>query len=198
MPRLPCNTVWLIKRRSGMAARLSKQDWIAHGLEVLKSDGHEGLKADRMVRALDVSRGSFYWHFKDIGDFHGQLIAAWRVGITESVIADLQALPEGSDPLCELITRVLSVPQRLERAIRLWAGASRKVAEAVAEVDRLRVGFVSEHLQRLGLSKQVALDRAVFLGWAYVGHALSGADVPDAAKRAADCAHMLTRPEELA
>jgi AcrR family transcriptional regulator len=179
-----------------MAARLKKTDWIAHGWEVLRSAGYAGLKADRMVRALGVSRGSFYWHFADIEDFHTQLIAHWRQEITEAVIADLQAMPEGSDPLVELVTRVLSVPQRLERAIRLWAGSSAPVAAAVAEVDALRVGYVAAHLQGLGFTKDTAFARATFLGWAYTGHALSGVDVQDPAARATDCAWMLTRPEE--
>jgi len=175
---------------------LKKPDWIAHGIEVLKSEGHEGLKADRMVRALGVSRGSFYWHFKDIEDFHAQLIGFWRESITEAVIADLIALPPGADPLQELIGRVLGTPQRLERAVRLWAGASGRVARAVAEVDALRVGYVAGHLRSLGIAEHTAQARATFLGWAYTGHALSGVEVPHPEENAADCAHILTRPEE--
>lgn len=176
-------------------ARLRKDDWIAHGFEVLKSDGHSGLKADRMVRALGVSRGSFYWHFADIADFHTQVLTAWRETITEAVIADLKALPEGADPLRELIARVLGQPQTLERAVRLWAGADRAVAEAVADVDRLRIGYVAGHLRSLGLAEATALGRAVFLSRAYTGHALSGQDMADPAMGAADLAHILTRPE---
>lgn len=175
--------------------RLRKEDWIDHGFEVLKTEGHAGLKADRMVRAMNVSRGSFYWHFADIADFHSQLLAAWRERITEAEIADLTALPEGADPLQVLIARVLSRPQQLERAVRLWAGADPAVAEAVEEVDQLRIGYVASRLRALGLSDAIALSRAVFLGDAYTGHALSGRVAEDPDTRARDLAHILIQPE---
>lgn len=48
-----------------MRNRLAKEDWIAHGFEVLKTEGPGGLKAVKMVKTLNVSRGSFYWHFEN-------------------------------------------------------------------------------------------------------------------------------------
>jgi len=42
-----------------MKDRLSKDTWIKHGFDVLRIEGPQGLKADRMVKALGVSRGSF-------------------------------------------------------------------------------------------------------------------------------------------
>jgi AcrR family transcriptional regulator len=43
--------------------RLTKSDWIEHGLRTLARDGANALKVGPMATQLKVSRGSFYWHF---------------------------------------------------------------------------------------------------------------------------------------
>ncbi|KAJ55838.1 hypothetical protein ACMU_08680 [Actibacterium mucosum KCTC 23349] len=173
-----------------MANRLTSQDWITHGFEVLKAQGHEGLKADRMARALKVSRGSFYWHFADLDAFHLALIKGWSAAITEAQIADLATLPADAQ-LETLIARVLTNPQRLEAAIRRWAGADARVADAVAQVDTLRIGYLRELLQGHGLPPAAALSRAQFINWGYVGFALAPLPV-DAATMARDLAAAFT------
>ena len=49
--------------------RLTKLDWIERGLSTLASDGAHALKVGPMATQLKVSRGSFYWHFRDVADF---------------------------------------------------------------------------------------------------------------------------------
>ncbi len=69
-----------------MTERLSKSDWIAHGLRSLTKDGANALKVGPLAQALKVSRGSFYWHFRDIADFHAQLLQSWQESSTDQVI----------------------------------------------------------------------------------------------------------------
>src|SRR5271166_2476814 len=52
-----------------MNDRLTKEDWIRHGLRTLANEGAHALKVGPMATKLKVSRGSFYWHFRDIPDF---------------------------------------------------------------------------------------------------------------------------------
>ena len=47
-----------------MTDRLTKSDWISHGLATLAKDGANALKVGPMADGLKVSRGSFYWHFR--------------------------------------------------------------------------------------------------------------------------------------
>ena len=55
-----------------MDVRLTKQDWINSGLRTLATEGASALKVGAMAAALGVSRGSFYWHFKDFADFRAR------------------------------------------------------------------------------------------------------------------------------
>ena len=61
-----------------MDDRLTKSDWIEHGLRTLASDSANALKVGPMATRLKVSRGSFYWHFRDIADFRSQVLQCWQ------------------------------------------------------------------------------------------------------------------------
>jgi len=60
-----------------MLDRLTKADWIRHGLRTLATDGPNALKVGPMAARLKVSRGSFYWHFEDIAEFRSLLLRTW-------------------------------------------------------------------------------------------------------------------------
>src|SRR5262247_806299 len=57
----------------GMTERLTAQDWIDFALTTLAQEGFDALKADVLARKLGISRGSFYWHFSDLGTFHARV-----------------------------------------------------------------------------------------------------------------------------
>ncbi|MGL4556031.1 MAG: TetR/AcrR family transcriptional regulator, partial [Afipia sp.] len=46
--------------------RLTREQWIAHGLRTLARQGPAALKTGMLAEGLQVSRGSFYWHFNSI------------------------------------------------------------------------------------------------------------------------------------
>lgn len=156
-----------------MDERLSKSDWVRHGLRVLEREGAQALKAATLADQLGVSRGSFYWHFKDIKDYRAQVLSAWRESMTDRVIHTLEA--ENTDPerLLQLLQRAFLTRGGLERAIRSWASTDKAVARAVAAVDEQRVGYIAKLLGDAGVAKRVALHRARFLNWAYLGRAVA-------------------------
>jgi len=161
--------------------RLTKENWIAHGFDVLRGPGHEMLKADVMCKSLGVSRGSFYWHFPSVEHFRTALLDAWREQNTENVIADLQSMTDADDQLAALLQRAIETPQPLERGIRRWAGANDKVAQALAAVDRTRADYLTALLISKGLPEQAARDRSVLLTWAFVGRVFATSLLDDLA-----------------
>ena len=74
-----------------MTDQLSAKDWLDQGLRTLASSGFTALKAEPLAKAMGVSRGSFYWHFADIGAFHAAILEHWREVAAEQIIADLEA-----------------------------------------------------------------------------------------------------------
>src|SRR5262245_11666083 len=99
-----------------MNDRLTASDWIAHGLRTLAREGPNALKAGPMAAALNVSRGSFYWHFRDIADFRAQLLRSWQETSTDQVIRELDARAGEPDRLKDLLRRAFAGTRKLERA----------------------------------------------------------------------------------
>jgi len=152
-----------------MDDRLTKSDWIEQGLRTLAKDGANALKVGPMAATLKVSRGSFYWHFRDIADFRVQVLRSWQERATEQVIRDLEAAKAEPDRLKQLMRRAFVTKRNLDRAIRSWAAEDKDVARIVAAVDARRVGYIARMLVAAGVEGRRALPRAAFMYWAYLG-----------------------------
>src|SRR5262249_25949398 len=57
--------------------RLTANDWVTVGFAVRGEQGIKGIKIDRMAERLGVTKGSFYWHFRDLDDFLDALTTKW-------------------------------------------------------------------------------------------------------------------------
>src|SRR6267378_5992400 len=99
-----------------MSDQLSAKDWLDLGLKVLAESGFTALKADPLAKAMGVSRGSFYWHFADLGAFHAAVLKRWREIAAEQIIADVEA--DSDEPLKALLRRTFGARLDLERAVR--------------------------------------------------------------------------------
>jgi AcrR family transcriptional regulator len=155
-----------------MSDRLTKADWMKHGVRTLATEGARGLKVGPMAETLNVSRGSFYWHFRDIAEFRSELLASWQQRATDQVILELEADEAGPGRLKQLMRRAFEAKPELDRAIRHWAADDAEVAKLVASVDEKRVAYIAKLLVAAGVGSRRALSRAAFLYWAYLGQAI--------------------------
>ena len=161
-----------------MTAQLSAQDWLDQGLKTLAKQGFTALKAEPLAKAMGVSRGSFYWHFADIGAFHAAILKHWREVAAEQVIANLEASSDDGDPLALLLRRAFGGRLVLEKAVRTWATLDPLAQGAVQAIDRRRLNYVERLFRASGLSPDVARARAQILYWAFLGFALSDKPLP--------------------
>ncbi len=161
-----------------MTEQLSADDWIKQGLKALAKSGFTALKADPLAKTMAVSRGSFYWHFTDLGAFHAAVLERWREIAAEQIIADVEAA--GDEPLKALLRRSFGARLDLERAVRNWAAFDAAAQGAVRAIDRRRLDYIEGLLTLRGLDRATAQARAQILYWTFLGFALSGAPVPAA------------------
>src|SRR5262245_43147108 len=155
-----------------MNDRLTKSDWIKHGLRTLAKHGANALKVGPMATELKVSRGSFYWHFRDVADFRAQVLRSWQERTTDQVIQDIEAEKAEPDRLKQLMRRAFGMKRNLDRAMRSWAVAGEDVATTVAAVDARRVAYIAKLLVAAGVESQKAFPRAAFIYWAYLGQSI--------------------------
>ena len=129
-------------------SKLSQIDWIAAGFRALTSKGPQALKAEALARDLKTTKGSFYWHFKDVPAFQAEMIAFWEKKATSEIISMLDALPS---PVLKLrtLSQIATEPQDeyggigAEPAIRAWAKGDANVEAAVRRVDSARLTQLS-------------------------------------------------------
>src|SRR5258708_27646385 len=167
-----------------MTDQLSAKDWLDQGLKTLEASGFPALKAEPLAKAMGVSRGSFYWHFADIGAFHAAILRHWREVAAEQIIANVEAASKDQDPLALLLRRVFGEKLTLESAVRTWATVDISARAAVQAIDQRRLGYVEGLLRQSGLPAEIARARAQILYSAFLGFALSDRPLPRARQQA--------------
>jgi AcrR family transcriptional regulator len=163
-----------------MADQLSAKDWLDLGLKTMARHGFTALKAEPLAKAMGVSRGSFYWHFKDIGAYRAAILKHWRDVAAEQVIASLEAASKDDNPLLLLLRRTFSGKLALENAVRTWATLDPMARAAVQATDRRRLSYVQSLFERSGVAPGVARSRAQIFYWAFLGFAQSDQPLPKA------------------
>jgi AcrR family transcriptional regulator len=153
--------------------RLTAQDWIDFALTALAHEGFDALKADVLARKLGVSRGSFYWHFADLGAFHAHVIQHWKQVTTEAIIADIEHHESREKRLDALLRHAFGRGALLEIRMRTWAENNAEAARALGDIDRQRRDYIEQLLVEAGIAPPLAATRAQLLYWTYLGAALS-------------------------
>jgi AcrR family transcriptional regulator len=136
--------------------------WVAAGLEALRKGGVAGVRVERLASDIGLTKGSFYWHFRDRGELLAALLEYWATEMTEAEFERVQAVKGGlAARLRTLADDVLEKGMgRYDPAVRAWARTDRKVAAAVAQVDRRRVKALTALFEEGGFAAQDAGARA--------------------------------------
>lgn len=152
---------------------LTPENWIDAATEVLVDKGIDHVRVDLLARELNVTRGSFYWHFRDREDLLRSVLQAWRRRATGQLTERLETAR--SDPR-EQLRDVISLPFRgraaqraanIELAIRAWGRRDVMARAFVDEADSSRIGYIAQIFSSLGFSISEARSRA-FLLYSYV------------------------------
>ncbi len=131
--------------------RMSREDWLGHALDALEKEGGV-LTIDALSRRLGVSRGSFYWHFKDRTDFIRQLVDYWSTISLSSVDSEVD-IPEVDAKQRLLFLMEAIVHRRLSRydnAIRAWASRDPAAEKMVKKIDDYRLDYVGSLFAEIG------------------------------------------------
>jgi AcrR family transcriptional regulator len=139
-----------------------RAQWLVAGLESLRKGGVGEVRVERLAAELGITKGSFYWHFKNRSDLLEALLEHWSREMTDVEFERIQAM-RGDLPgrLLALAVDVLEKGMgRYDPAIRSWARSDRKVAAAVGQVDRRRVQVLTAFFEDAGFGAAEARTRA--------------------------------------
>ena len=133
---------------------LSREKWLELAMEAMTHECHSKFSLDSLIKAMPVSKGSFYWHFKNRSEFLEALVGYWGRHDTDNVIGALQGLPESAPAetmLWEMMCEIYEFRRtRHELLVRSLALEFPKLKSVIDEVDRKRLNQVSQIFAGMG------------------------------------------------
>lgn len=155
------------------AGALTADDWAVRGLEILTTEGPRAVTIARLCRDLNVTKGSFYWHFADLEALKGSIAQLWctqnRQQLTE--LAALNELPAHERLRAMTAGLIDDGAWALQRTLREWSRTDERVAGAVADSDQFVFELVQDAISELGADPRQARTRAGLLVYAGIGFA---------------------------
>lgn len=170
---------------------LDRTGWVEAAISTLATEGLAGLRVEVLAKRCGVTKGSFYWHFRDRQDLLDAVLEHWREGRIRD-IEKQTAAPAGSERerLYYLIdiysTRRNRKGMAIELAVRDWAQRDTQAAETVRTVDVYRLACTERLFLACGLSPEAAQSRSLLLSAYVFGQSLMFYESTEARQRIAE------------
>ena len=151
--------------------RKNREAWLQEGLLVLTEIGEVGLTIDILASRLNVTKGSFYHHFKNRQAFSAELLSFWERQMTMDIIA---ASEQGGDDFQNKNDALMKLAHMehhsdLEVAIRAWALRDPQVKSFQERVDTLRKKYLQHLFGLLTDNKKASESMALMRYCIYIG-----------------------------
>ncbi len=151
--------------------RKSREAWVAVAVEALGEGGVEAIRVEPLARRLKVTKGSFYWHFRDRSELLDAVLETWSKQGTDAIIEHVEA--EGGDARARL-RRLWAISSEdamhPEMAIRDWARRDENVAALVEDVDTRRLAYLRSLFGELSLPRAETEARCLLMYSLLVGN----------------------------
>ena len=145
--------------------KLSREKWLELALEILIKEGNAKVRIDHLVKCLGVTKGSFYWHFKDRDDFILSLVEHWAKVSTLVVVEHVKQVQGSAEERLfeQMQFIVINDLTRYDIAVRAWALMEPQVAHIVRKTDKRRLDFIRNLFAEMGFEGNEVEMRALTL-----------------------------------
>jgi AcrR family transcriptional regulator len=131
--------------------RLSKALWLEKSLELLAKQGEQKLTIDHVVKAMGVTKGSFYWHFKNRSEYINSLVDYWAVMHTECLANELSSISDPADQLLKLMQLLTEGDHsRYDVSIMNWGLHEPIEREKMQDMFNFRLNVVRSLFEKMG------------------------------------------------
>lgn len=149
--------------------KVDKKQWFIVGLDVLANDGFARITIDNLCGLLQITKGAFYHHFKNIDGYIDALMKYWLEVNTIQVIEEADKLPSAIERIEYIGNAVIQRSHKSEQVIRAWGFSNPIVKKYIQQVDSLRIEYSTNQRVLLGMPEDEAknttvLEYAIFVG----------------------------------
>ena len=148
--------------------QLYPERWVEIAIDLLASDGIAGLRVEVLAKRCGVTKGSFYWHFKDRQDLLAAVLEHWREGRIRD-IEKITTVSQGHErDQLHFAIKVYGTSRNrkgvsIELAVRDWARHDPQAATVVEAVDLYRLECTRKLFVAAGMSDAEAKSRSLLL-----------------------------------
>jgi len=123
--------------------RTPRGAWVDTALQALATGGPDAVRIEALAASLGVSKGGFYWHFKDRQALLDEMLDTWEKRVVGDVIASVESRPGDSRAkLQQLFELAPSIDFAVELALRDWSRRDRDVAKRLRRIDTRRMDYL--------------------------------------------------------
>jgi AcrR family transcriptional regulator len=153
--------------------RLTRESWIKGAFNTLYEEGIDQVRVERLAKKLKVTKGSFYWHFKDRTELLDALIEYWNYEMTKTVLENAKMFH--GDPIQRIFSSLTDIisneKTKYDPVVRAWANHDPKAQKYVEKVDKMRLTFLVELFTDAGFSAEDSEIRARLMYYYVLGEA---------------------------
>lgn len=117
--------------------------WIDAALAALAAGGPDAVRVEPLAAELGVTKGGFYWHFRDRRALLDEMLDTWEQAMVEGVIKQVEhGRTDARAKLRHLFELAPSADFAVELAIRDWSRRDGDVAARLRAVDERRLRWL--------------------------------------------------------
>src|SRR5689334_16873215 len=159
--------------------QLTAEAWAEAALDVMAASGIDAVAVEPLARRLNVTKGSFYWHFQNREALIKAALALWEQHETVDVIAGLEDEPDAYQRIVNLFKRANSSYKAGRLYLALAAASDDvRVSEVVRRVSTRRLAYLEKCYRALGMSAEEAPLWATFAYATFIGNQQVHRDTP--------------------
>jgi AcrR family transcriptional regulator len=158
---------------------LTRDDWISGAWDMLGVNGLDGVRVEPLARRLGVTKGSFYWHFKDRQQLVEALLDRWFLIWDDQMSPRMEQAADPADRVWALFESVVGRVTRGQTvSLRMLSHSDADVARRIEERDAQRLAFLMEQLVAIGFSLEEARVRGQVYQTIMTGEYLRSGGLP--------------------
>lgn len=152
---------------------LERQDWVDAAYKVLVQEGVGRVRVLNLAEALGITRGSFYWHFRNREELLDELVKVWQQKNTGALLEACSSSADFIDRMFALVecwTNEHRYDPALDAAMRHWATQDARILQLVQEEDSKRLQAFQRMFEDRGVTGTEAMIRARVFYFTQVGY----------------------------
>jgi len=159
---------------------LTAEDWAEAALDAMAAGGLDAVAVEPLARRLNVTKGSFYWHFPNREALLRAALALWERRETLDVVTGLEDEPDPQERIFKVFRRANSSYKAGRLYLALAAASDDPlVGEVVRRASAQRLAYLEECYRALGMSDADAQLWSTFAYATFIGNQQVHRDTPD-------------------